>query len=192
MISSDVPPVFGPAMNGMLLSKDKLGIIARETAIDACQLISEGSQEKQMEPLEARHRQILEIGRKPKMPDTFESLQTSIFAPLSGTKIVPPIGSGIPLRRDRQAFQESLPKIFAEKKLALKSFNLVKLSNLVFFSLFYFILYSLLFLLPFLSLFFFWETDNLFLLAIIRRSSPFKLALKAKNKTNFNSRHRIS
>jgi len=104
--------VLGPCLEGTVLSKDRLGALVRETAMEACTVV-EGSDAKKSVGDESQYalraRVIGDIAKKFRTVEPLESFYTSIFTSLP-SKFVIPMNSCTPARADR-ALRSELPGV---------------------------------------------------------------------------------
>ena len=96
-------------MDGMILSKERLGVLVRETAITSSLTLFDSLENfKRVEPFDLRQKVIGEIARKYKAPESFEGFNTSLFSANPNKAVTPP-GDGLSraLRgKFAQVFQE--------------------------------------------------------------------------------------
>lgn len=102
--------IIGPAMDEMIVCKDKLGSLVRDTAILTWGWIQESNTGKEsfkhIEQFMTRERVISDIEKKFRQLESFELFHANIFAPLP-SKYVMPLKSHVPGRSER-AHQRSL------------------------------------------------------------------------------------
>jgi len=112
--------VFGPAMDGMILSKERLGVLVRETAISATNTLLDMVENfKRAEPFEARLKVISDIAKKYKAPESFEGLNTSLFS-ANPNKAIAPTADALS-RSLRNQFLEVFNEFTSEHRLPSSS-----------------------------------------------------------------------